>query len=345
MAPIMRELQQRNIDYNFVFSGQHQATIDDIRTEFGIKRPDYILYRGEDITGIFQMLIWMIRVLFTSWRNRNDVWKGDKNGIVLNHGDTFSTLLGSVSAKLCGLKNAHVESGLRSFNIFNPFPEEITRRITFLLTDVYLAPGQWALDNLKEYKGVKINTQYNTLVDALSASNKTIQSIDIEIPPYQYGIVSTHRFENIFSKAKLEKIVRLIELASQQHKLLFILHKPTHKNLIKYGLYERLTTNPNIELRPRYSYFEFIKLVQRSIFIMTDGGSNQEECHFLGKPCLILRHATERQDGIGHNALLSKLDESVISNFLNNIETYKKASIATTNSPSSIIVDSLRDYL
>ncbi len=344
MAPIMRELQDRNIDYNFVFSGQHQATIDDIRSEFGVKKPDYILYKGEDITGIIQMFFWMIRVLLTTWRNRQAVWRKDKRGIVLNHGDTFSTLLGSISAKLCGLDNAHVESGLRSYNILHPFPEEITRRLTFLLTDVYLAPGQWALKNLKRYNGVKIDTQYNTLIDALSTSSDTIQSIDIDIPAYKYGIVSTHRFENIFSKRKLERIVEIIEAASEQHRLLFILHKPTLKNLTKHNLYDRLANNPNIELRPRYSYFEFIKLVHHSSFVMTDGGSNQEECHFMGKPCVILRHATERQDGIGHNAELSKLQTSAIKSFLSNLEKYEKPVISAAKSPSSIIVDSISEY-
>lgn len=340
----MRELQQRNIDYNFVFSGQHQATIDDIRSEFGVKKPDYTLYKGDDITGVFQMLIWMINILFSVWLNRNEVWQGDKKGIVLNHGDTFSTLLGSFSAKMCGLKNAHVESGLRSYNLFHPFPEEITRRLTFLLTDVFLAPGDWAMRNLKSYKGTKINTTYNTLIDALSTSAETIDSLDIEIPTHQYGIVSTHRFENVFSRKRLQNIIIQLEKISQHHKLLFILHKPTHKNLLKYDLYERLSNNKNIVIRPRYSYFKFIKLVKNSDFVITDGGSNQEECYFLGKPCLIFRKATERQEGINHNAMLSMLNAEKISEFMNNIEQYQKAPIHASKSPSTIIVDGLKEY-
>ncbi|MGH1370495.1 MAG: UDP-N-acetylglucosamine 2-epimerase [Cellvibrionaceae bacterium] len=340
----MRELQKRNIDYNFVFSGQHQATIDDIRTEFGVKKPDHILYKGDDITGIFQMLIWMFHILFSVWRNRKEVWKADKDGIVLNHGDTFSTLLGSFCAKICGLKNAHVESGLRSYDLLNPFPEELTRRLTFLLTDVFLAPGDWAINNLTKYSGKKINTEYNTLIDALSASAEAIDSVTIDIPSYQYGIVSIHRFENIFSKKRLLKIIQRLEEISSKHKLLFILHKPTHKNLIKYGLYERLVNNPNIDIHPRYSYFEFIKLVKSASLVVTDGGSNQEECFFLGKPCLIFRQATERQDGINHNAVLSTFSRTTIDQFIDNIEDYRKPPISPEKSPSAIIADNLTTY-
>ena len=99
MAPVMCELQDRNIPYNFIFSGQHQATMQNIREEFSIKEPDVTLYSGKDITGIFQMLVWSIRILLYSLKNRKKVWKGDKDGIVLNHGDTFSTLLGSILAR------------------------------------------------------------------------------------------------------------------------------------------------------------------------------------------------------------------------------------------------------
>ena len=115
MAPVMVELQHRGIPYNFIFSGQHQATVQNIRDEFGVKEPDVTLYEGRDITGILQMLVWSIRILFYSLRNRQAVWQGDKNGVVLNHGDTFSTLLGSLLARVSGQRSAHVESGLRSF--------------------------------------------------------------------------------------------------------------------------------------------------------------------------------------------------------------------------------------
>jgi UDP-N-acetylglucosamine 2-epimerase (non-hydrolysing) len=343
MAPIMQRLQRRNIAYNFIFSGQHQATIKDIREEFNIKEPDCILYKGPDITGIGQMFIWSIRIVFYTLKNRKAVWQNDKKGIVLNHGDTFSTLLGTLTAKICGLKSGHVESGLRSFNLFNPFPEEITRRITFNFSDVFFAPGDWALENIKQYKGKNINTINNTLLDSLKSSELAINDSTVEIPNYQYGIVSIHRFENIFSKEKLLEIIELLEQIAVSNRLLIILHKPTLKKLHQFRLYNRLEENRHIELRPRYSYFQFIKLVKKAHFVVTDGGSNQEECHYLGKPCLILRKATERPEGIDFNACLSAYEPVRVEYFISHIDEFSKPEKLDEQSPSEIIIDALMD--
>ncbi|MFT4519260.1 MAG: UDP-N-acetylglucosamine 2-epimerase (non-hydrolyzing) [Halioglobus sp.] len=341
MAPVMAELQQRNIPYNFIFSGQHQATVHNIREEFGIKEPDITLYHGKDITGIIQMLLWSIRILASALWNRSTIWQGDSRGVVLNHGDTFSTLLGSLLARISGHRSAHVESGLRSFNFFHPFPEEITRIFTFWLSNIYYAPGEWALSNLDRYRGIKINTQYNTLLDSLRHSEAGVDQANVDIPDYSFALVSIHRFENIFSRSKLEEIVGLLIAASQLKPLVFILHKPTEKKLDQFGLRQKLNDCAKIELRPRYSYFEFIKLTRHASFVITDGGSNQEECHYIGKPCLIMRASTERQEGLGGNALICNYEPEKMTDFINNIESYASPSIPTDLSPSTIIVDHL----
>ena len=340
MAPVMRSLQDRGIDYNFIFSGQHKETIEDIQSEFGVKKPDCTLYGGKDITGIGQMLLWSIRVIVYAFLNRDKVWRGDRSGIVLNHGDTFSTLLGVVMARLCGLKVAHVESGLRSFNLFHPFPEELIRRIVFRLSSVFFAPGQWAIDNLTKVKGVKVNTYSNTLLDSLRYSSNYKLDQGIDIPEEDFGIVSIHRFENIFIKKKLEKILDLIEMASKETKLLFILHKPTEKKLNEFGLFNKIMQNPNIELRPRYSYFQFIQFVKKSKFVMTDGGSNQEECFYLGKPCLILRKSTERQEGLDQNACLTNYKKEKVEHFLLNIDQFRYKGMLEY-SPTDVLVNHL----
>jgi UDP-N-acetylglucosamine 2-epimerase (non-hydrolysing) len=341
MAPIMIELQRRNIRYNFIFSGQHQSTVKNIRDEFAIKDPDITLYRGNDITGIFQMFFWGIRILiFTLWK-RHKVWQGDRNGIVLNHGDTFSTLLGSLLARVCGQRSAHVESGLRSFNLFHPFPEEVTRLLTFQLSNIYFAPGDWALGNLHKYRGVKVNTFQNTLLDSLRISESAVAEAKVEIPDYTYAMVSLHRFENIFSKDKLTEIVELLLEVSQKMRLLFILHKPTEKKLDQYHLRARLEACSNIELRPRYSYFQFIKLIKQSAFVITDGGSNQEECFYMGKPCIIMRSASERQEGLGENAVICNYSYAEIEKVMNNLPNYQIAADLSSVSPTDIIVDKL----
>ncbi|MEP5566523.1 MAG: UDP-N-acetylglucosamine 2-epimerase [Halioglobus sp.] len=341
MAPVMVELQNRDIPYNFIFSGQHQATVANIREEFGLKDPDITLYEGRDITGIVQMLFWSLRIVFFTLWNRDKVWQGDKGGVVLNHGDTFSTLLGSLLGRISGQKSAHVESGLRSFNLFHPFPEELTRIMTFNLSNMYFAPGTWALSNLEKYSGIKVNTIHNTLLDSLRISESNVESACVDIPTEQYAVASLHRFENIFSSQKLGEIVELLINASVRTPLLFILHKPTEEKLRQFGFFENLENCSQIELRPRYSYFQFIKLVKGAEFLITDGGSNQEECHYMGKPCIIMRTTSERQEGVGENAVICDYQEDRIWQVLDNLKEYRTAPKDTDLSPSKIIVDAL----
>lgn len=344
MAPIMRSLQDKGINYNFVFSGQHQETIKDLRDNFGIKEPDITLHKGEDITSITKMLLWSIKLVWFTLRQKKRVWKGDKHGVVLNHGDTFSTLLGSILAKLSGLKNAHIESGLRSFKLFHPFPEELTRLIVFRCSDYFFCPGSWAENNVLKYKGVKINTEANTLYDALQMIKDKKVDASLNIPSRDYAVVSLHRFENLYKAQHLNRIVGLLEKAAEKIPLLFILHKPTKNKLIETGLLTRLEQNPKIETRPRYDYLNFISLVNKAKFVITDGGSNQEECCYLGKPCLLFRHATERQEGLGENVVLSEFNEKIIIDFITNFDDFECEEVKFNHTPTEKIVHTLKDY-
>ncbi|HAQ62553.1 TPA: hypothetical protein DCR49_11275 [Candidatus Delongbacteria bacterium] len=340
MAPIMKKLTMKGVEYNFISTGQHKETIDDILSNFEIKKPDRQLYDGKDITSIFSMLIWSSKILLGSFFKRKELFRNDNNGIILVHGDTLSTVLGALMGKFTGLKVGHVESGLRSFNIFQPFPEEIFRKITFRLSDVMFCPGDWAVNNLKKYKGVKINTEINTLYDSLSFARPSIDKIDdVEIPSEKFAIVTLHRFENVKSKDNLEKIIDLIAMISVEINLIFILHRLTEKKLIRYGLMDRLKSNPKIELRKRYDYFRFIKLITFSEFVISDGGSNQEECSYLDKPVLLFRNVTERNEGLGSNAVLSKFDRNIIMEFVANYSQRKSARLNVIKSPSDIILD------
>lgn len=341
MAPVMRELQQRKIQYNFIFSGQHKDTISDLMKNFDIKEPDVVLYSGSDITNIWKMLIWIIKIIAYSVLNGEKVWLSRQKGVVLNHGDTFSTLAGTILGKIAGHKCAHVESGLRSFNLFHPFPEELTRIIVFGLSDVYLCQDESAKRNLARYNGQKIITHANTLYDALHFMQARADYENHQLlPKTAYAIVSFHRFENIFNRSRLEKIVDILVNVSKNIRLLIVMHKPTIQRLKSSGLIGKLV-NENIELRPRYDYKDFIFLVDKSEFVITDGGSNQEECFYMGKPCILLREATERHEGIGENVVVSEYKVEVIEEFVSNYQSYTRPSIIMTISPSKLIVDSL----
>lgn len=290
------------------------------------------------------MVIWSVCLLWKTLWQREKIFLSDANGLVLVHGDTFSTLIGALMARLARLKVGHVESGLRSFNYLNPFPEELTRVLVFRLSHIYFSPGKWALDNLSGYSGLKVDTHSNTLKDSLRIAVAQIDSSQIKIPACLYAIVSIHRFENIFSRQKLIRVIETIERVADRINLVFILHKPTEKKLRDFGLYERIALNPRIELRPRYDYFKFIKLVSRSAFVISDGGSNQEECHYLNKPVLLLRMATERQEGLGSNCTLSKFDPAVIDEFIVRYPEFRQEAGDDVASPSTIIAETCRPF-
>lgn len=334
MAPVMCALRDSGVEYNYISTGQHRDTMDEILSNFDLRGPDRTLYSGADIVSIPSMFLWALRILWITAFRRRDVFLEDKKGVVLVHGDTFSTLLGAIMAKLGGLSVGHVESGLRSFNLFHPFPEELTRLAVFRLSDVMFCPDENAKLNLEKYSGRKVVTQGNTLKDSLrNVLNRISESDSLETPA-TFGIVTLHRFENLRNRAALLRVVELVEEVANYHKLLFILHKPTERKLNRFGFYQRLKDNPNIELRPRYDYLDFMRLTAKSSFVVSDGGSNQEECSYLGKPILLLRNATERQEGLGRNCLLSGYDVSKVVQFARDIERYKVAPATSEANPS-----------
>lgn len=345
MGPIMRSLAAQGIEYRFIHSGQHQETISDLIANFDIKSPDIFLHKGKDITGIIQMLFWAIKILLTGLFNREWLWGTREKGYVLVHGDTFSTLLGALLAKMHGHKTVHVESGLRSFNIFHPFPEELTRIITMRLADIAFAPGAWAASNLEKYGCTVIDTHENTLLDSTRLHLNASKNHSIQ-PSYKYGLVSIHRFENIFDEKRLAWIVDRLIISSKETPLLFILHNPTRIKLEEFGLLKHITNCPTIEVRPRYDHIDFLYLVDKAEFVITDGGSNQEECHYLGKPCLIMRAHTERLEGLDGNAVLSRFDEQVIANFIASFHHLERPSLLQDSfSPSELIARTMKDYI
>jgi UDP-N-acetylglucosamine 2-epimerase (non-hydrolysing) len=345
MAPIMRTMKLRGIKYRYISTGQHRDTMDEILSNFGLPGPDLALYSGVDITSIPQMLKWAFRILWRTLTRRKEIFENDRHGIVLVHGDTFSTLLGAIMGKVAGLKVGHVESGLRSFDLLQPFPEELTRILTFWCSDYYFCPGDWAEQNLKRFRGIKINTGLNTLVDSLRFALPAIESMpDTDLPHRKFGIVTLHRYENVFEKAAISRLVECVERIANRQFLLFILHKPTKNNLEKFGLYERLSQNSNIEMRPRYDYLRFMKLMKAADFVVSDGGSNQEECYYWGKPVLLLRNVSERPEGIGQNAVISRYEPKVIDHFLDNVEKFRFPMPVVDRSPSEKITDACLPY-
>jgi len=347
MAPVLLEIERRNLPLNLVFSGQHHETMDQLIDDFGIATIPHYLYRGKEITGIVQMTVWFLRCLFRSLRFPSQLMPTQKSerDVILVHGDTFSTLLGAVAGRLRGVDVAHIEAGLRSHNIFHPFPEELTRLAVFRLSRLSFCPGGWACGNMIGYSSKVINTDHNTLLDALRLMLTFPRHIAATFDQ-EYGIASIHRFENIFNRARLEHIVALIEQAAAHYPMAFVMHPATRKKLAYFGLLAKLEQNPRIKLLPRMGYADFVQLMLGAQFVITDGGGNQEELSYLGIPTLLMRKATERQEGMDTTATLCNYDESVLVEFLSKIQQPKchQSPPLPKQSPSSVIADALMVY-
>ncbi|MBF0147852.1 MAG: UDP-N-acetylglucosamine 2-epimerase (non-hydrolyzing) [Magnetococcales bacterium] len=348
MAPVILELQRRQLPHDLILTGQHHETMQDLLDGFAIPPPDLELIPRMEANTHLKMLRWLGLLLWRSgYSMKKRLWQ-PKPRIVLVHGDTLSTLAGAIMAKAAGVPVAHVEAGLRSFNLLHPFPEELTRILVSHLAEVFYCPGSWAANHLVPRKDrTIIDTHHNTLLDtlrfALRAHNQTPQPDPL---PQPYGVVSIHRFENLSNPRRFQWIMETIERVSHPIRLRFVLHPATRAKLQSTAWHNRLQATPGITLMERTDYITFIQLLARSRFLMTDGGSNQEEAAYLGLPCLLLRQATERQEGLGKNVILANDDDQIVDTFVaSNVDREWHRLPLPPNEPSRIIVDHLATFL
>lgn len=346
MAPIMIECKERGYNWRWIYTAQHKETIEQTLKTFGLPEPDYTVVKWDtEAKTLSKMGVWLFRVMFGLFRGRKILggYTGKKH-IVLTHGDTITTWWAALLGKLYRNKVMHVEAGLRSHKLFDPFPEEINRIITGRLTDYHICPGQSSVDNLKKYRGKKINTTFNTQADTIAFGLDHCDNAEVKMPNKKYVVVSIHRYENIFNKERLQHIAHLLEVVAEKLQLQFVLHPATVNQISKTGVRKQLEDNPNIELVPRLEYLPFVKLIKNSEFVISDGGGNQEELYFMGKPTLLFRNATERPDELGKTAVLSMMDEKVVREFLKEYKKYIQKRIIVKNSPSKMITDELKQF-
>lgn len=341
MAPVMVELRNRGIKFRYIDSGQHAELTGMMRKNFGIPEPDVHLKKGGDITTITAAVLWTIKLIILCLRGKKWLSKNifPGGGICLIHGDTMSTLLGMKMAKAARLQVGHVEAGLRSFCIWHPFPEELIRIYCMKRCDILFAPSDEAFDNLRNMnvRGQVFKVDGNTVVDALRLSEKAPTTVGI--PDEPFALATCHRLETIAHRKRLQRIIELINRLSDQMKVIFIMHKPTGKYLRRFDLLDRISTK--ISVLDMQDYMDFISLVRAAKMVLTDGGSIQEECAYLNKPCLILRKKTERPDGLGKNAILWNFDDSVLNEFVEKSESLPPADLSGYPRPSAEIIDTL----
>lgn len=344
--PVMLEAGKAGIPYSVIASGQNNIVNSRILQETACVKPEVVLSDEAEITKSAPGLLkwWVQTCGKAAGRIRAAFPDTDfSKSLMIVHGDTVSTFMGAWTGKKLGMTVCHVEAGLRSFHLLNPFPEEIDRILTSRIARVHFAPGPEAAKNLQKVKGTVVNTEQNTLLDSLRYSEQMAVKSDIlPILSQDYFVFVIHRQENLASREFVSSVVREIEQAAKKRKCVLILHEITRNTLARFGLLDGLAQNPDFILHDRVDYFDFMKLLKNAAFVITDGGSNQEELYYMNKPCLILRKATERNEGIGINARLFNGSAEDIKTFIQETETAGKTGKAgVAGEPSRKIVDTL----
>lgn len=329
MCPLVKELKNRkNIETVLCVTGQHRQMLDQVLEAFQIE-PDYDLSIMKDQQTLFDIT--------TNILNRiKEVLEKVKPDIVLVHGDTSTTFVTALACFYLQIPVGHVEAGLRTYNIYSPYPEEFNRQAVSIISQYNFAPTEMSKNNLLR-EGKKPETIYvtgNTAIDAL----KTTVRKDYTHPELEWAndsrliMITAHRRENLGEP--MRHMFRAIRRVMDEHLDVKAIY-PIHMNpMVRKTANEILGDDDRIHIIEPLEVLDFHNFLARSYLILTDSGGIQEEAPSLGKPVLVMRDTTERPEGIEAGTLkLVGTDEEVIyQNFkllLENEEAYAKMSNAS----------------
>lgn len=318
---------QGEFDYKLVHTGQHyDKNMSSLFFEqLQLKKPDVTLnIKGKSPSDQIGTIIIQLSELFKEWQPDLAVVVGDVN----------STLAAAIAANKSGIRIAHLESGLRSFD--REMPEEINRLLTDTITDEFFITEQSGLDNLSKELTRKAGLHFvgNTMIDTLVAFDKDIQADnileEIKVTKDSYALMTMHRPRNVDTKESLLKIIEIINKITKNSQLVFPIHPRTKKSLEKHDLFQQVENNPAVILTKPLGYLAFQKLIADSKYVITDSGGIQEETTYRQVPCLTLRPNTERPSTItlGSNELVP-FDPVIIGEKIQAIHdgTFKKGEI------------------
>ncbi len=297
MAPVIKELQkEEKLETVVVVTAQHREMLDQVLDLFDIT-PHYdldIMKEKQSLSGI------TINVL----KGLENVYNKEKPDLILVHGDTTTTLTAALASYYQQVKVGHVEAGLRTYNKFSPFPEEMNRHLTGVLADIHFAPTVNNKENLirENIDKNKIFLTGNTVIDALKMTinsdyifaNRTLKNIDFANK--RIILLTAHRRENLGKPMEnIFTAVREIACRNEDVEVVFPVHlNPAVRNLVN----KILADIDNVHLIEPLTYQSFANLMNRSYLVLTDSGGVQEEAPGLGKPVLVLRDTTERPEAI-----------------------------------------------
>jgi UDP-N-acetylglucosamine 2-epimerase (non-hydrolysing) len=180
------------------------------------------------------------------------------------------------------------------------------------------------------------------MLDGVKYAVESDRKTEFEFQREPYVLVSIHRYENIFKDRFTDTIIPYLREISKKHRLVITLHPTTRERLKDLDLYEGLDKDDRIILHERFGFIDWINVCNEAEFVISDGGSNQEELSYLGVPTILFREETERKEGLGENVVLSKLDKDVINEFVDSYNDYRRKPLFEELNPSKEIVNYLK---
>lgn len=312
MCPLVKEFQKHTDEFKTVVcvTGQHREMLDQVLTIFDVK-PDYdlnIMKQGQDLTDVTARVLTGLR----------DVFKECRPDVVLVHGDTTTSTAGALAAFYAQIPVGHVEAGLRTHNIYSPWPEEMNRQITGRIATYNFSPTPLSEKNLQEEKAHgEIFVTGNTVIDALhmvvdKLKNDTALAKEQEDILANAGydinrladgkklvLITGHRREN-FGGGFIRMVTAMKDLSEKYPEVDFVYPMHLNPNVRKpiHEVFGEDLTRPNFFFIEPLQYLEFVYLMEKSTIVLTDSGGIQEEAPGLGKPVLVMRDTTERPEAL-----------------------------------------------
>ena len=347
MCPLVKEFEKYPQDFNTVVcvTGQHREMLDQVLTIFDVK-PDYdlnIMKQGQDLYDVTARVLTGMR----------DVFKECKPDVVLVHGDTTTSTAAALAAFYQQIPVGHVEAGLRTHNIYSPWPEEMNRQITGRIATFDFAPTPLSEKNLQEEKAHgQIFVTGNTVIDALhmvvdklkndaalaKAQDKVLADAGYDVTRLAGGkklvLITGHRREN-FGEGFISMVTAMKDLSEKYPDVDFVYPMHLNPNVRKpiHEVFGEDLTRPNFFFIEPLQYLEFVYLMEKSTVVLTDSGGIQEEAPGLGKPVLVMRDTTERPEalksgtvhlvGTNHDLIVSE-----VSTLLDDAAAYERMSKA-----------------
>lgn len=329
MCPLVQELRKRpEIAVKVCVTGQHKEMLQQVLDVFNVM-PDYNLAIMKEQQTLFDVTSNILNGI-------GEVLDQERPDIVLVHGDTSTTFVTALACFYKQIKVGHVEAGLRTYDIYSPYPEEFNRQAVSIISSYNFAPTEMARENLRK-EGKKDNSIYvtgNTAIDAL----KTTVRNDYDHPVLDWAkdsrliVLTAHRRENLGEP--LRHMFRAIKRIVDEFGDIKVVY-PIHMNpLVRNTAKEIFGSHVRIKLIEPMDVIDFHNLLARSYLILTDSGGIQEEAPSLGKPVLVMRDTTERPEGIaaGTLKLVGTTENIIYDNFyrlLTDKEEYEKMSMAS----------------